>query len=75
MELKKPDPNKSVFQLFPEKLEKLKLIEEGRYPDCKEIILKDGSGRLWFRDQLSREEYGISGLCMKCQNEVFKEDM
>ena len=65
MELKKPDPNK----------EKLKLIEEGRCPDCMEIILKDWSGRPWFRDQLSREEYGISGLCQECQNEVFKEDM
>lgn len=25
-----------------------------------------------FRDEISRREYGISGLCQKCQDEVFK---
>lgn len=25
-----------------------------------------------FTDELSRKEYTISGLCQKCQNEVFK---
>ncbi len=24
-----------------------------------------------FRDDLSRKEYGISGLCQKCQDDVF----
>ena len=26
-----------------------------------------------FRDELSKKEYGISGLCQKCQDEVFGE--
>ncbi len=26
-----------------------------------------------FRDELSLKEYGISGLCQKCQDEVFGE--
>ena len=28
-----------------------------------------------FRDQLSLKEYGISGLCQRCQDEVFSEDV
>jgi len=31
----------------------------------KEIKMED------FRDQLSIKEYGISGLCMKCQDDTF----
>ena len=27
-----------------------------------------------FRDELSRKEYGISGLCQHCQDQVFCED-
>lgn len=27
-----------------------------------------------FRDEVSRREYAISGLCQKCQDDVFKED-
>ena len=27
-----------------------------------------------FRDDLSRKEYTISGLCMRCQDEVFTDD-
>lgn len=27
-----------------------------------------------FRDALSRKEYGISGLCQKCQDKVFDEE-
>lgn len=28
-----------------------------------------------FRDKLSEKEYGISGLCQACQDEIFTEDM
>ncbi len=72
MDLKKPDPNKPVFELMPEILD---LINAGRCPDCKKTILKNGSGRLWFRDQLSREEYGISGLCQKCQDITYGREV
>jgi len=27
-----------------------------------------------FRDELSRQEFHISELCQKCQDEVFRED-
>lgn len=27
-----------------------------------------------FRDAMSRKEYAISGLCQKCQDEVFTEE-
>jgi len=27
-----------------------------------------------FRNDLSRKEYGISGFCQKCQDEVFGEE-
>lgn len=26
-----------------------------------------------FRDEISRKEYAISGLCQRCQDEVFKD--
>ena len=28
-----------------------------------------------FRDQISLKEYGISGLCQTCQDQVFSEDI
>jgi hypothetical protein len=28
-----------------------------------------------FRDELSRKEFNISGLCQRCQDQVFTEDM
>jgi hypothetical protein len=45
------------------------LIEEvkaGRCPFCHREIKLDE-----FRDNLSRREFQISGLCQKCQNEFF----
>jgi hypothetical protein len=27
-----------------------------------------------FRDELSRKEFGISGVCQRCQDQVFTED-
>jgi hypothetical protein len=34
-----------------------------------------GKAATEFRDQLSRKEYGISGLCQACQDEIFTEDI
>jgi hypothetical protein len=57
-------PSKRPADLvFPEKR---KLIEEGRCPTCKGRIMAED-----FRDDLSRKEYGISGMCQKCQDSVF----
>lgn len=41
-------------------------IEAGRCPMCSEPINTDD-----FKDDLSRREYAISGLCQSCQDWVF----
>ena len=33
--------------------------------------VKCGEFDLWFRDELSRKEHGISGLCQGCQDGIF----
>ena len=42
-------------------------ITEGYCPICKDRVGE-------FRDELSKEEYKISGMCQACQDEVFKDD-
>jgi hypothetical protein len=44
----------------------LKLIEEGKCPFCTEMV-KDSD----FRDDLSRKEFKLSGLCQFCQDATF----
>ncbi len=46
----------------------VKAVEKGLCPFCKKPIKKNE-----FKDALSVKEYGISGLCQKCQDETFKE--
>jgi len=42
-------------------------IHNKRCPFCnKKINMSD------FRDELSKKEYFISGLCQKCQDEIFE---
>tara|TARA_Y100000004_G_scaffold195896_1_gene264243 strand:+ start:139 stop:345 length:207 start_codon:yes stop_codon:yes gene_type:complete len=36
--------------------------------------VKCGGFDLEFRDELSRKEYGISGLCQPCQDGIFGEE-
>jgi len=44
----------------------VKAVEEGLCPFCgKPVSIED------FRDDLSRREFKISGLCQKCQDEFF----
>jgi hypothetical protein len=43
--------------------------KSGKCPFCKKEI----KGKE-FRDLLSLKEYGISGLCQDCQDEVFTEE-
>ena len=42
-------------------------IEKGLCPFCKQPIDKKD-----FRDDKSRKEHEISGLCQGCQDEIFK---
>ena len=43
------------------------LVKAGRCPFCKTDIHPNKD----FRDELSRREYKISGLCQKCQDEMY----
>lgn len=36
-----------------------------------DLCMTCGGPAVEFRDQLSRREYSISGMCQKCQDEVF----
>lgn len=40
------------------------LIDQGRCPCCAKVVRN-------FKDELSRREFKISGLCQRCQDEVF----
>lgn len=42
---------------------------QGKCPMCK-----CAEAAATIRDDLSRKEFHISGLCQKCQDEVFKEE-
>jgi hypothetical protein len=52
-----------VDNIFPDMY---KLKEAGKCPTCGTIIDQKA-----FRDRLSVKEYGISGMCQKCQDKVF----
>jgi len=46
--------------------EEVKAVERGDCPLCKRKVDKDE-----FRDELSRKEFEISGLCQSCQDDIF----
>jgi len=60
--LSRPKPRPADI-LFPEYA---KLKRQGRCPFCKQKINPKE-----FRDERSRREYQISGLCQKCQDKTF----
>lgn len=47
---------------------KVALVEEGRCPTCGKLIEQKN-----FKDDLSRKEFELSGMCFECQKEVFGE--
>lgn len=47
--------------------EELEAIDSGKCPTCKREVGK-------FRDALSKKEFGISGMCQKCQDSIFGRD-
>jgi hypothetical protein len=59
--------NKDILRKFGFKKE-IDAVEHGFCPLCKQPISKDD-----FIDELSKREYKISGLCQKCQDEMFEE--
>ena len=44
----------------------VRMVEEGKCPSCSAKV-EVGE----FRDEISVREFKISGLCQKCQDEVF----
>lgn len=64
--LKKPNLNKPIFTFFPHMKTH---IENNECPLCEKIIKESD-----FTDELSKKEYGISGLCQSCQDGVFLKD-
>jgi len=64
--MKFPDLNKPIFKMFPDKAERVK---QGLCTDST-CDSKIESARD-FRDGISYDEYGISGLCQECQDSIF----
>ncbi len=46
--------------------EEVKAVEQDNCPLCRRKVDKDE-----FRDELSRKEFEISGLCQSCQDDIF----
>lgn len=57
----------SFDELLKEADRMLKARGAGVCPGCGKVIRTETE----FRDNLSRKEYGISGLCQDCQDDVF----
>lgn len=55
-------PNTSAATREPQRIDKCQI------PWCNAPI----SGPEHFRDDLSRKEFHITGMCQKCQDEVFE---
>jgi hypothetical protein len=59
-----PDLSKPVFQLFPQAANS---IINGECVPCGSTQIRDCD----FRDDISKKEYSISGMCQSCQDQVF----
>ena len=46
--------------------DEVKLVEGSQCPFCKQAVSNDS-----FRDELSKREFRISGLCQVCQDSMF----
>lgn len=61
--MEKPKLNEAVKKIFPKETE---LAKHGQCVFCEKIIRMED-----FKDELSRKEYRISGICQSCQNKTF----
>lgn len=64
MENKSQEVRDAIEELFPGTA---KAIDEKKCPLCKQPIGE-------FKNELSKKEYLISGMCQKCQDEVFSSN-
>ena len=58
-----PNLNKPVFEVFPEQADR---VIFGVCVTCPNAIEEKH-----FKDDISKQEYGISGMCQECQDSVF----
>ena len=75
--LENPDIDKPIFKIFPKLAAD---VVTRRCPICKRIV---NTGECFnknyaperlsgpFKDELSKKEYSISGLCQDCQDKIF----
>jgi hypothetical protein len=61
--LQKPDTNKPFFLINKAAAE---AVRANRCTTCNIPIIETD-----FRDELSKKEYSISGMCQKCQDKTF----
>ena len=64
--LNPPNLSKPVFEVFPNSADR---VTFGVCVTCPNSIEEDD-----FRDDLSKKEYGISGMCQECQDDIFGGD-
>lgn len=61
------DPRKRFFTQFAARvIGGHNALNAGRCPTCQSGISEED-----FRDELSKREFGISGMCQSCQDSVF----
>ena len=61
--LKKPDLNKVYFRISPIAR---KHVEDNECPTCFSAIRDED-----FKNEISKREYTISGMCQSCQDKTF----
>jgi hypothetical protein len=64
--LSKPNTNKPAFNI-PCFVHKRELIENDKCTECEKDIKEEE-----FKDEISKREYSISGMCQKCQDKIFR---
>ena len=55
---------RTLKKIFPEQI---KAKEESKCPNCKQLV-----NRETLKDELSKKEFDITGLCQKCQDKFFE---
>ena len=62
-----PDLSKPIFALFPDAAD---AVIRGECIPCGSTKIRDCD----FRDEISKREYSVSGMCQSCQDEIFQSD-
>ena len=62
-----PDLSKPLFAMFPDAAD---AVIRGECIPCGSTEIRDCD----FRDEISKREYSISGMCQTCQDEIFQSE-